>query len=90
MAVQSTMAGSRVKKARSKGSQASKRTTLLSSPKAAEIVSLVEELSAGLGTRDGVELGRPLARMLADAYNARGRPIPAWVEQLTAYFGRSK
>ncbi|HLB82307.1 MAG TPA: hypothetical protein VJJ54_04400 [Gemmatimonadales bacterium] len=84
------MAGSRVKKARSKGSQASKRTTLLSSPKAAEIVSLVEELSAGLGTRDGVELGRPLARMLADAYNARGRPIPAWVEQLTAYFGRSK
>ena len=54
---------------------------MLSSPKAAEIVALVEDLSSGLGTRDGVVVGRGLARLLA-----RARPVPAWVKQLIAYY----
>jgi len=57
------------------------------SRKASEIVALVEQLSSGLGSHDGVVLGRGLARLLADAYQARGRATPAWVEQLTAYYG---
>jgi hypothetical protein len=71
------MAGSRAKKA---------RPATLSSPKAAEIVTLVEELSSGRGTRDGVVVGRGLARLLGDAYAARRRPVPGWVEQLIAYY----
>ena len=57
------------------------------SRKASEIVSLVEQLSSGLGSHDGVVLGKGLARLLADAYQARGRSIPVWVEQLSAYYG---
>jgi hypothetical protein len=60
------------------------------SPKASEIVALVEQLSSGLGTPDGVVLGRGLARLLADAYQARGRSVPTWVEQLTAYYGNNR
>jgi hypothetical protein len=56
------------------------------SRKASEIVALVEQLSSGLGSHDGVVLGKGLSRLLADAYQARGRSIPAWVEQLTAYY----
>jgi len=56
------------------------------SRKASEIVALVEQLSSGLGAPDGVILGRGLARLLADAYQARGRSIPAWVAELTAYY----
>jgi hypothetical protein len=65
---------------------ATKRPPTLSSPKAADIVTLVEELSAGLGTRDGVVVGRGLARILEEAYRVRRRPVPAWVEQLIAYY----
>jgi hypothetical protein len=56
------------------------------SRKASEIVALVEQLSSGLGSHDGVVVGRGLSRLLADAYQARGRSIPPWVEQLTAYY----
>jgi hypothetical protein len=59
------------------------------SRKASEIVALVEQLSSGLGTPDGVVLGRGLARLLADAYQARGRSLPAWVAELTAYYGNT-
>ena len=80
------MASRRVKRARSARSGAAKRPAALSSPKAAEIVCLVEELSSGLGTRDGVIVGRGLARLLTDAYEVRGRSVPAWVVQLTDYY----
>ncbi len=84
------MARSRKKKASSArpGAGTTKRPAQLASPKAAEIVSLVEDLSSGLGTRDGVVVGRGLARLLADAYGARGRSVPDWVVQLTAYYRR--
>jgi len=80
------MARSREKAARSARPGPAKRPAMLSSPKAAEIVALVEDLSSGLGTRDGVVVGRGLARLLADAYGARARPVPAWVKQLIAYY----
>ncbi len=80
------MASRRAKRARSTRPGAAKRPATLSSPKAAEIVSLVEALSSGLGTRDGVVVGRGLARLLTDAYEARGRSVPAWVVQLTDYY----
>jgi hypothetical protein len=51
---------------------------------------LVEQLSSGLGSHDGVVLGRGLSRLLADAYQARGRSIPPWVEQLTVYYGKKR
>ena len=67
-----------------------KRPATLSSPKAAEIVSLVEALSSGLGTRDGVVVGRGLARLLAAAYETGGRSVPAWVVQLSDYYRRRR
>jgi len=72
------MAASRPKQAQRKRPQ---------SRKASEIVALVEQLSSGLGSHDGAVLGRGLARLLADAYQARGRSTPPWVEQLMAYYG---
>jgi len=48
---------------------------------------LVEQLSSGLGTPDGVILGQGLSRLLAAAYAARGRTVPAWVKQITVYYG---
>ena len=72
------------------GPSKTKRRATLSSPKAAEIVSLVEDLSSGLGTPDGVVVGRGLARLLADAYEARGRSVPAWVVQLSDYYRRRR
>jgi len=56
-----------VKRRWHQGPQRPRRRATLSSPKAAEIVSLVEDLSSGLGTRDGVVVGRGLARLLAEA-----------------------
>jgi len=47
---------------------------------------LVEQLSSGLGTPDGAILGHGLSRLLTEAYAARGRSVPAWVKQLTAYY----
>jgi len=80
------MARRRAKRARSARPEAAKRPVTRASPKAAEIVSLVEGLSSGLGTRDGVVVGRGLARLLADAYEARGRSVPDWVAELTDYY----
>ena len=57
------------------------------SRKASEIVALVEQLSSGLGTPDGAILGHGLSRLLTDAYAARGRSVPAWVKQITVYYG---
>ena len=57
------------------------------SRKASEIVALVQQLTSGLGTPDGVILGQGLSRLLADAYAARGRSVPAWVKHLTVYYG---
>ncbi len=56
------------------------------SRKASEIVTLIQQLSSGLGTPDGAILGQGLSRLLADAYAARGRSVPTWVKQLTAYY----
>jgi hypothetical protein len=60
------------------------------SRKASAIVALVEQLSSGLGTPDGAVLGGGLARLLTDAYQARGRSLPAWVAELTAYYGNNR
>ncbi|HEY6157493.1 MAG TPA: hypothetical protein VIV88_08550 [Gemmatimonadales bacterium] len=76
-----TMPASRAKQARAKRPR---------SRKASGIVALVEQLSSGLGTPDGAVLGRGLARLLADAYQARGRSLPAWVAELTAYYGNDR
>jgi len=51
---------------------------------------LVQQLTSGLGTPDGVILGQGLSRLLADAYAARGRSVPAWVKQLTAFYGNGR
>src|SRR5207249_3975343 len=58
------MASRRAKRARSTRPGAGKRPATLSSPKAAEIVSLVEELSSGLGARHGAPsvVGAPITR----------------------------
>jgi len=37
------------------------------SPKAAEVVALVEALTTGVDGRDGASLGREICRLLADA-----------------------
>jgi hypothetical protein len=60
------------------------------SRKASEIVSLIQQLSSGLGAPDGVILGQGLSRLLTDAYAARGRSVPAWVKQLTAFYGNGR
>jgi len=75
------MAGSRARQVRSKRPR---------SRKASGIVALVEQLSSGLGSHDGVVVGRGLARLLAEAYATRGRSVPAWVEQLMAYYGNKR
>ena len=56
------------------------------SRKASEIVALIQQLSSGLGAPDGVILGQGLSRLLTDAYAARGRSVPAWVKELTAFY----
>jgi hypothetical protein len=60
------------------------------SPKAAEIVRLVEALSAGVGSHDGVVLGRGIAGLLRDAYRAKQGKVPGWVQELIAYYGRKR
>ena len=66
---------------------ATKRGKPASSPKAAEIVRLVEALSAGVGSHDGVVLGRGIAGLLRDAYRAKQAKVPVWVRALIAYYG---
>ena len=60
------------------------------SPKAAEVVALVEALTTGVDGRDGASLGRKICRLLADAYAGRGRPAPRWVEHLITYYTGKK
>jgi len=57
-----------------------------SHPKVVEIVRLVEALSEGLGSHDGVVVGRGIARLLLDAYRERERPVPRWVRDLAAHY----
>jgi len=51
---------------------------------------LIQQLSSGLGAPDGVILGQGLSRLLTDAYAARGRSVPTWVKQLTAFYGNGR
>lgn len=55
------------------------------SPKAVEIVALVEALSGDVGSRNGVHLGTGIARLLARVYSRRG-PAPPWVKDVIAYY----
>ena len=66
---------------------ATKRGKPVPSPKAAEIVRLVEALTTGVGTHDGVVLGRGIAGLLRDAYRAKQETVPGWVRDLIAYYG---
>jgi len=60
------------------------------SPKATEIVRLVEALSAGVGSHDGVVLGRGIAGLLRDAYRGKQGKVPGWVRELIAYYGKKR
>ncbi len=51
---------------------------------------LVEALTAGVASHDGVVLGRGIAELLRDAYRERQRPVPRWVRDLIAYYAREK
>ena len=66
---------------------ATKRGKRAPSPKAAEIVRLVEALSTGVASHDGVVLGRGIAALLRDAYRAKQGKVPGWVRELIAHFG---
>ena len=77
---------SRVKRT---GTRASGNTKTLS-PKAVEIVRLVAALSTGHGSHDGVVVGRGIADLLREAYEARGRSVPRWVEELRVHYAREK
>jgi hypothetical protein len=55
------------------------------SAKAVEIVALVEALSGDVGTKNGVHLGKGIARLLAKVYDRRGR-TPVWVRELVAHY----
>ncbi|HZI23040.1 MAG TPA: hypothetical protein VFD76_11000 [Gemmatimonadales bacterium] len=64
------------------------RTTKRSPPlsaKALEIVALVEAISADCGVRNGVVLGRGIARLLAETYGRNGKQ-PAWVRDIVAHY----
>ena len=65
---------------------ATKRGKQAPSPKAAEIVRLVEALTTGVGSHDGVVLGRGIAELLQDAYRAKQGKVPPWVRELIAYY----
>jgi len=69
---------------------ATKRGKRASSPKTAEIVRLVEALSTGVGSHDGVVLGRGIAGLLREAYRAKQGKAPGWVRELIAYYGRKR
>jgi len=51
-------------------------------------VRLVEALSTGVGSHDGVVLGRGIAELLRDAYRERQRTVPRWVRALISYYAR--
>ena len=69
---------------------ATKRGKRTASPKTAEIVRLVEALSTGVGSHDGVVLGCGIAELLRDAYRAKQGKVPGWVRELIAYYGRQR
>ena len=75
---------------RSGADVATKRGKRAHSPKAAEIVRLVEALSTGVGSHDGVVLGRGIADLLRDAYRERQGSVPRWVRELIVYYAREK
>jgi len=56
------------------------------SAKAAQIIALVEALSAGLGSHDGVYLGRGIARLVADSFTQRRGTVPPWTQELIAHY----
>lgn len=60
------------------------------SPKAIEIVGLVEAISGDFGTGNGVHLGRGIARLLADVYKERRGTTPAWVRALVAHYAETR
>jgi len=69
---------------------ATKRSKRAQSPKTAEIVRLVEALTTGIASHDGVVLGRGIAGLLRDAYRERRRSVPRWVQELIAYYSRAR
>jgi hypothetical protein len=72
------------------GAGASGRNPKTLSPKAVEIVRLVDALSVGRGSHDGVVVGRGIASLLRDGYAAGGRAVPRWVQELRVYYARVK
>jgi len=53
-------------------------------------VRLVEALTTGVGSHDGVVLGRGIADLLRDAYRERQGSVPRWVRELIVYYAREK
>jgi hypothetical protein len=43
-----------------------------------------------MGKGNGVHLGSGIARLLAEAYELRGGPIPLWVRQLVAHYAQRR
>ena len=72
------------------GTRASGRNPKTLSPKAVEIVRLVDALSANHGSHDGVVVGRGIADLLRDVYRERQRSVPRWVRELIVYYAREK
>ena len=66
------------------GTRPGERNPKTLSPKAVEIVRLVDALSASHGSHDGI------GSLLRDAYSVRGKAIPRWVRELMAYYARAK
>jgi hypothetical protein len=79
-----------VKRPKPKRPPADRRSPKTQSPKAAEIVRLVEALSTGVGSHDGVVLGRGIADLLRDAYRERQGSVPRWVRELIVYYARER
>ena len=75
---------------RSKRRLAPRRNPKTPSPKAVEVVRLVEALTAGVASHDGVVVGHGIAELLRDAYRERQRPVPRWVRELIGYYAREK
>ena len=61
-------------------------------PNVGQLVRLVAELSGDLSPRQTVQLGRDIATLLAEAYEARRLSPPAWVRSLLRQYrtGRRK
>lgn len=79
-----------MKRPKPKRPPATRRSPKTQSPKAVEIVRLVEALSTGVGSHDGVVLGRGIADLLRDAYRERQGSVPRWVRELIVYYAREK